>query len=529
MTIPSLLLALHFLAFQSVSPVDQTSVPSSTEAAPAGETTSHGIYLYIYRTSAHIHRSSSLVCEEVKDRLSDYLSDHQIELRRIESSECSSLPEEAQAVATAMQMSETLQRARAVHASYVLLLILDRPVMAWLKLTLQCFDLSGTELWKEVASNGSALTGGVGLDSALKRMEERLGLRIGQPGLIVEAEKGISHSTQGPIQPSLIREPVPSPSGTAPPRAEQTARETGSLEPETKIELPEGTLVRLMLTKPVDSRMAAVGDKLELSVLEDVKVGDLVVIPRKSPASATVAALTPPQRKHVSGRITIRIESVLLINRDVAALRSMQTLKSDNLKTSLKTQKEINEAGPATGGIAYLFLPLWALKHGDYVILPAGMEFATALDHSIVLEHSVLQKMQPPPEERLQGKPVITVYHRSSPPGDQPNFYVGRAKIARLQNATQFQLTLPPGKYWFRCDESKWPVSLTLEPGGVYYLRVDSLMTWGNPDNPGFSRFIHLREHDVGELEVSEHTPLDPTSIKDVSKIDVALLAAKPQ
>jgi hypothetical protein len=67
-----------------------------------------------------------------------------------------------------------------------------------------------------------------------------------------------------------------------------------------------------------------------------------------------------------------------------------------------------------------------------------------------------------------------------------------------------------------------------IEEGGEYYLRVDSVMTWGNPQNPGFSQFLHLQEHDIGELEASEQAPLDAQDIKDISKIDIARLSATP-
>jgi hypothetical protein len=97
-----------------------------------------------------------------------------------------------------------------------------------------------------------------------------------------------------------------------------------------------------------------------------------------------------------------------------------------------------------------------------------------------------------------------------------------------LQSGTQFRLSLPPGKYWFRSSNKKNAVSLTLEEGSEYYLRVDSVMTSGNPQNPGFSQVLHLRDHDIGEIEASKQALLDPKNIKDISRIDLALLTAAP-
>jgi hypothetical protein len=174
------------------------------------------------------------------------------------------------------------------------------------------------------------------------------------------------------------------------------------------------------------------------------------------------------------------------------------------------------------------FLPLLMLKHGEWVLLPAGMEFPAALDHPVIMERTALLQAQPPPPEKPHRNPVVTIYHLSNPPTDRPKLYCGKAEVARLQNGTQFQLTLPPGKHWFRTDRAKKPVPLTLAPGGQYYLRIDSIMTWGSPSNPGYSQSLRVRDHDIGELEAATAAPLDPKRIKDISKIDPVRLTAAP-
>ncbi len=154
---------------------------------------------------------------------------------------------------------------------------------SWVKLEMQCLDLSGTVLWEETASNGTSLSGKGALKSALKKMQERLAARIGQPGLEVQGGENAS-ATQ-------------SAAGNAPGQIQLSVTAQ-----DATVELPEGTLVRLMLIVPVNSKTASVGDKVEFRVLEDVRAGNLVVIPRKALASGVVTEVIPPRRRSRPGR-----------------------------------------------------------------------------------------------------------------------------------------------------------------------------------------------------------------------------------
>ena len=62
-------------------------------------------------------------------------------------------------------------------------MVVDRPMSKWLKVTVQCFDASGREMWQEEASAGGALTGGKAPHDTLQKPSEELNRRLGQPGL----------------------------------------------------------------------------------------------------------------------------------------------------------------------------------------------------------------------------------------------------------------------------------------------------------------------------------------------------------
>ncbi len=529
------------LLFATCTPLAQPPPPQSlTTPGQSATPITRGNYLFVYRTPAHIKFSSRPVFEQVKTTITDFLLAQHVEIVKVEESDFAALTEENLEITEVADMPDVFQKAKLAGASHILVLTVDRPMKSWVKLTIQCSNLSGETLWKEEAANTTALTGTSGLHSALKRMEDRLAARIGQPGLIVEGSMNAST-----VQSALATAPAASsaaptqPSGNNPLASEAAANQPVAVPPETgelpstptseegTIAIPEGTIVRMMLIQPVNSQHAKVGDRLEFQVLEDVKVAGLVVVPRKSAASGIVTELQPPRRKENPGRITIKAETVLLLNQETATLRGLRTLKSGNRNVLQETQAESDNLIQSTGGFGLFFLPLFMLKHGEYPVLPVGMEFTAALSQPVTMQRAALLSLQPV-EEKRHGNPVVTVYYISNFPGDKPKFYCGNAEVARLQNGTQFPLTLPPGKYWFRSDSKKNAVSLTLEEGGEYYLRMDSVMTSGNPQNPGLSHVLYLREHDIGELEASEQAPLDLKNIKDISKIDLARLTAAP-
>ena len=497
--------------------------------------------MFVYRTPAHIKYSSGTVFEQVKTALTDFLAAQHVEIVRIEESDFAALANENLQITETADLPDVFQRARLSGASYILFVTVDRPMKSWVKLTIQCSDLSGEILWKEEAANSTALTGSSGLHSALKRMEDRLAARIGQPGLTTKGSMEAA-AVPGGLATAASDSSAASALATEnkPSMGEDVANQRSAVSLENNelpatptseqsiVSLPEGTVVRLMLVQPVNSQTAKVGDKLKFQVLEDVKAGGLVVIPRRSAASAEVIGLQAPRRRGKPGSISIKAETVVLIDQDVATLRGLRTLQSGNRNVTLERDAEISSLIQSTGGFGVFFLPLYMLGHGEYPVLPVGMEFTAALSEPVAMQRAALLATQPAEEQHF-GNPVVTVYHISNPPGDQPKFYCGEAEVARLKSGTQFSFTLPPGKYWFRSNSKKNAVALTLEEGREYYLRVDSTMNSGNAQNPGFSQVVRVREHDIGELEASEQAPLDPKNIKDISRIDRALFAAAPK
>ncbi len=87
--------------------------------------------------------------------------------------------------------------------------------------------------------------------------------------------------------------------------------------------LADGTLVRLRLTRALSSKDTKVGDQVEFETAEEVKVGDVVVIPRGAVAMATVTKSERRKRMGRGGKLNLLIYNVLLASGQKAPLRAI--------------------------------------------------------------------------------------------------------------------------------------------------------------------------------------------------------------
>ena len=69
--------------------------------------------------------------------------------------------------------------------------------------------------------------------------------------------------------------------------------------------LEEGTPVKLRISRTVSSADAQVGETVDFEVLEEVKVGNLIVIPKGGTAWGTVTTAEPKKRMARGGKLDI--------------------------------------------------------------------------------------------------------------------------------------------------------------------------------------------------------------------------------
>ena len=130
----------------------------------------------------------------------------------------------------------------------------------------------------------------------------------------------------------------------------------------------EDTPVRMKLTRTMSSSDAKADEKVDFEVLEDIKVGDVVVVKQGAMAIATVTEAQPKRRMGRAGKLNMNIDYVQLVDGEKVPLRAV------------KGGSGGNHTGAMTGAIvatSILFFPaapFFLFMHGKDITIPKGTE-----------------------------------------------------------------------------------------------------------------------------------------------------------
>jgi len=149
--------------------------------------------------------------------------------------------------------------------------------------------------------------------------------------------------------------------------------------------LEEGTPVKLRISRTVSSADAQVGDTVDFEVLEEVKVGNWVVIPKGGTAWATVTAAEAKIRMARGGKLDMNIDSVRLADGEKAALRAVKDVKGGG------------HTGAMTGGMVATAIVFWPaapfflFMHGKDITVPKGTEITAYVNGNFPLDVTKFQ------------------------------------------------------------------------------------------------------------------------------------------
>ncbi|MCC6486015.1 MAG: hypothetical protein IT364_00815 [Candidatus Hydrogenedentes bacterium] len=153
---------------------------------------------------------------------------------------------------------------------------------------------------------------------------------------------------------------------------------SGTGSPSTEpVQLPDGTPLKLRLTRNLSSADAKTGETVDFEVLEEVKVDDILVIARGASAMATVTEAQPKRRMGRGGKLNVNIDYVRLLSGEKAALRAIRETKGGG------------HTGAMTGGMvatAIVFFPaapLFLFMHGKDITIPKGTEVTAYINGDI--------------------------------------------------------------------------------------------------------------------------------------------------
>jgi len=163
-----------------------------------------------------------------------------------------------------------------------------------------------------------------------------------------------------------------------------------SLTPATKAALAfglaEDTPVRIKITRTMSSKDARVDERVDFEVLEDVKVGDAVIIPRGAMAIATVTEAHPKRRMGRSGKLKMNIDYVRLASGDKVALRAVKGGNGGNHIAAM------TGAMVATSIVFFPAAPLFLFMHGKDITIPKGTEVTAYVAADTPLDPSKFSK-----------------------------------------------------------------------------------------------------------------------------------------
>jgi hypothetical protein len=146
--------------------------------------------------------------------------------------------------------------------------------------------------------------------------------------------------------------------------------------------LQDGTAIRVRINRNLSSADAQVGENVDFQVLDDIRVGDVLVIPRGSAAFATVTAAQAKRRMARGGKLSVNIDYVRLANGDKATLRGVKDLKGGG-HTGAMTGAMI-----ATGIVFFPAAPLFLFMKGKDITIPKGHEVTVYINGDVRLDRA---------------------------------------------------------------------------------------------------------------------------------------------
>ena len=146
------------------------------------------------------------------------------------------------------------------------------------------------------------------------------------------------------------------------------------------LRLEDGTPVKLRLQRTLSSADAQVNDQVDFDVLDEIKVNDILVIPKGSVAWGTVTEAQAKRRMARGGKLDVNIDSVRLADGEKAALRGVRDVKGGG------------HTGAMTAGIVATSLVVWPaapfflFMHGKDITIPKGAEITAYINGDMNLD-----------------------------------------------------------------------------------------------------------------------------------------------
>lgn len=155
--------------------------------------------------------------------------------------------------------------------------------------------------------------------------------------------------------------------------------------------LQDGTPVKLRLNRNLSSADAKIGEQVDFEVLEDIKVSELVIIPKGGVAIGTVTEAQAKRRMGRGGKLNVTIDYARLTSGEKAALRAVKEVAGGS------------HTGGMTAGIVATSLIVWPaapfflFMHGKDITIPKGTEITAYINGDMDLTRARFEPVAPAP------------------------------------------------------------------------------------------------------------------------------------
>jgi hypothetical protein len=232
--------------------------------------------------------------------------------------------------------------------------------------------------------------------------------------------------------------------------------------------LAEDTPVRLKLTRTMSSKDAKADEKVDFEVLEDIKVGGVVVVQHGAMAIATVTEAHPKRTMGRAGKLNINIDYVQLVDGEKVNLRAVKG-GSGGTHTAAMTGAMV-----ATGILFFPAAPFFLFMHGKDITIPKGTEVSAYVAADTPLDPTKFNRQSPSvesgtPKPEASATATSAVMIKSTPDG-------GEITIdGKLVGTTPSTVQLTPGEHAISIDKpgfKQWQRTITVTAGGAINLEA---------------------------------------------------------
>jgi hypothetical protein len=232
----------------------------------------------------------------------------------------------------------------------------------------------------------------------------------------------------------------------------------------------------LRLSQTISSADAKVGQEIPFEVVDEVKVDNVVVLPKGATAIGTVTECNAKKSMGRAGKLNMSISYARLADQEKVALRATQDNKGGGHVGAM------TGAIVATSIVFFPAAPLFLFVHGKDITIPQGTEVTAFVEGDMHLDMMKFGAAPPNPADETQAAEAqASLAIESSPPGadiEVDGNFVGN---------TPSTVTVRPGTHEVKVSKrgfAEWTRKLNVSGGNVHLSADLEAATPAPPSSP---------------------------------------------